>query len=196
VSHESQLPKDEEKTTSESQQSFYESILAMLTRMCEIYRSEMTAELAATWSESLKGMSPELMKVGLKRTLRMHEDFLPTPAQFLKYAEEAAGELPKRAYSPIVRRRNVMDEVVDVAREMFPGYDDLDMKRDAEQIKDCCRKASLVRYMRMGLFPIWASTRTELKELHERYVEDGYEGNEEVAQRSSKERSTRSRKGR
>lgn len=50
--------------------------------------------------------------------------------------------------------------IIPIAREICPiliqrAYSSLDTIRDAEAIREVCRIASIVRYMRMGKTPHW-----------------------------------------
>jgi hypothetical protein len=156
----------------------------VLVKLCEIYRFEFSMDLLMTWGDALRDLTPEMLKMGLQQTLKVHLDFIPTPAQFRVYTEDAASKVygKRRLHEEceacrgtgwklvprpdgegewatkcdgVSRSPSVLDEVRVIARELYKGYSKLDPAKDAKEIERICRKANIVRYLRMGIDPKW-----------------------------------------
>lgn len=48
------------------------------------------------WREALSDLSVEAIKIGAVETIRKHKDFMPTPAQFRGYMEDAYTRMGER----------------------------------------------------------------------------------------------------
>ena len=148
-------PQEDSGKTTKSMKRFLETLTKLLKDLCHVYAQEYDQDLLMLWAEATRDMREELLMIGYHETLRRHENFLPTPAQFRVYAEDAASRLAKHDERPVVYKRNVLDETREIAREIESTYDKLDPVRDASRIKFLMRQANIVRYLRMGIEPKW-----------------------------------------
>lgn len=133
--------------------------------MCEIYRQAASSILIEVWLKAVEDLRMEVVTAGLEEVFKKHKEFMPTPAQFRECCEIAALKI-RFEPEPLEnqRRRNVLDDVRDVAREMYPKYDKLDATKDAKKIERLFRHANIVRYLRVGIEPTWIP-KAEIAEL-------------------------------
>lgn len=79
-------PSSEELTTKQlSNEDARTALDKALAELCEIYKCALTETLSEIWEKALSGFTQGMVERGLRATLRNHEDFMPTPAQFRKY---------------------------------------------------------------------------------------------------------------
>jgi hypothetical protein len=136
---------------------FLAQVKAALDALCQTYGVEVSTVMFDVWCLALKDIRPDVLIAGFERAVKGQKNFMPTPGEFRVYCEEAAASMPKVDDPPVEkqRRANVLDEVRDIARELYKGYDKLNPAKDAKEIERICRKANIVRYLRMGIDPKW-----------------------------------------
>lgn len=71
----------------------------ILNKFGAVYRTDV-ADLIPAWRSALSDLTPRALEVGALETLKRHKDFMPTPAQFRGYTEEALSRMdaPKGAH--------------------------------------------------------------------------------------------------
>ena len=127
-----------------------------ITAMCAVYRVEPATVLLPVWLKAISDLRVEVLIAGLELVFKRHKEFMPSPAEFRECCEEAASRM-QWAPEPIERqiRRNVLDEVRDIALEMYPSLALIDAVKDAKKLEKLMRHANIVRYLRMGIEPAW-----------------------------------------
>lgn len=162
-----------------------EGIKTCLDALCDLYRVEVSTMVMEIWERALSDIKPRVLIAGFELCSKKQQ-FMPTPAEFRRYCEEAAASMyleesshwncrvclgtgwklvPGQDSGQVATRcdgkgdppRNVSDEVRKIARELYKGYDQLEAEKDCNEISRVSRKANIVRLLRQGIEPKWIS---------------------------------------
>jgi hypothetical protein len=68
-------------------------IQKILTKLLKVYGGTASDELVIVWREALRDFGNDAIRVGADETLRRHRAFMPSPAEFRGYMEEAISRM-------------------------------------------------------------------------------------------------------
>lgn len=86
-------PSSGKRKTAKFSNEFLGIIQKILAKFCKTYGGTLDEELAIIWRDSLRDLTVEAIKIGAVETLRVHENFMPTPAQFRTYMNNALSRI-------------------------------------------------------------------------------------------------------
>jgi hypothetical protein len=86
-------PRSARKKTRSYSTEYLAAIKAILTKFCVTYREALVEELLIVWRDALSDLSIRALDAGFRETMKRHSDFMPTPAKFRGYAEEALSRM-------------------------------------------------------------------------------------------------------
>jgi hypothetical protein len=86
-------PKPGPKKTKKFSNEYLGAIKSILTKLCTTYRETVTEDLGIVWRDALSDLPVRALDAGFRETMKRHTDFMPTPARFRAYAEDALSRM-------------------------------------------------------------------------------------------------------